>query len=163
MLNVINSSQIPGQLRSLAALVLIIGQGKIDDLRALGFDIADSTAEQLAVLCPSLELDTQNLAFETTDELPTDLSDSLLTALLLCEREGERWDMSDQERLFERFSALAAALLDMGDPGRSMSLLKLTGQLLSVRPGLILPGKRVFGSREPKASVRATAQERLDS
>ena len=123
---------VPEELRGLAALLLLVGAGRLDDLCEQGFEVSSYAAARLAAVVPGISFDSRDGSFQDTEDLPTDLDPELLTALLSCDRLSERRDMSDQERCFERLSALAAYLLENGDPQRSLGLLRLTGQLLSV-------------------------------
>jgi len=124
---------VPGDLRGLACLTLALGRGLMDDLRGLGFVIPVVLSSRLAALCPELHFDAQSGFFETTESLPAVFDDDVLDALLICERAGERHDLSDQERGFERLSVLADYLVEQDErqeQERGLFLLRLSRQLL---------------------------------
>jgi DNA-binding SARP family transcriptional activator len=123
---------VPKEVRGLAALVLMLGSGSFEEIRSLGFEVGTDAPAKLSAFCPQLEIDLKADRFWTDEQLPTLLDTSIIEALLSVARAGERQDMSDQERCFERLSALAAHMIEAGLLERSISLLKLTGQILNV-------------------------------
>ncbi|MDR0459243.1 MAG: bacterial transcriptional activator domain-containing protein [Coriobacteriales bacterium] len=150
---------LPNRVRGLAALLMIVGQGQLTELGELGFAIDETDLEELTELCPSIQVESLTGRFSTAESLPSELDESLISAVLALERSGERWDMSDRERCFERFSLLAVYLLDIGAAERSQQLLRLTSQLLPSRqapPGRrALSGHQVSSNRQVSFSHQA--------
>jgi len=132
MLSLSETLMVPKEIRGLAVLLMILGQGNFSELSELGYEIDSSTTERLASLCPNLEIDIRKGSFKTSESLPETLDASIVEALLATRKSRERQDMSDWERCFERMSALSEHLLSKNNPEQSVRLLKLTGQLLSV-------------------------------
>ena len=124
---------VPREVRGLAALVLMMGSGSFEEIRSLGFEVETDAPARLAAFCPQLEIDLKSGRFLTDEQLPTYLDASVIEALLAATRISERQGMSDQERCFERMSALAAHMIEAGLLERSIGLLKLTGQILNVQ------------------------------
>ncbi|MCL2632266.1 MAG: bacterial transcriptional activator domain-containing protein [Coriobacteriia bacterium] len=123
---------VPSEIRGLAALVLVCGSGTFNALRDLGFVIEDGAPSRLAVICPNFEIDPLSDSFHTSEEIPDILDISLMESVLSLKRAGEHSNMSDQARCFERLSAIAAHLIESGNPTRSIRLLRLVGQIVSL-------------------------------
>ncbi|MCL2136420.1 MAG: bacterial transcriptional activator domain-containing protein [Coriobacteriia bacterium] len=154
--------QLPSEIRGLAALILMFGQGSFSDLGDLGFVIDDSLPASLLAVCPDIDIDFDKGAFSTTESLPASLDIGLTEALLAAKRVGEREGMSDQERCFGRLSSIAASLIETGDPKRGISLLRLTSQVLSQdkqsqTAALVAPLSEPYGlNRQDQPSPQST-------
>lgn len=131
MRTLINLPAIPVEIRGLAALLLLCGEGSLTELRAMGYRIDDITVRQLSILQPQLELDMLSGKFNVPEEVPDVLDDPLFEALMALAKEGERTDMTNQERCFERLASVAVQILDSGDAIRSMDILRLTSQVFN--------------------------------
>ena len=151
---------VPREIRGLAALVLIAGNGTFDQLRALGFSIEDGFPSRLAVMCPGLDINVEQDSFSTEEPLPEKLEANLFEAILCAERDGERKDLNDYERCFDRFTTLATHMIELGDVRRSIDLLSLTKQIFSIENA---DEKRSFSGSALKLFRGVDESESVDS
>lgn len=154
MRGILDDDTLPADLKGLAALLGLLGQGSLADLDAMGYRVGETHVDRLLEARPDVGLDGFNGSFDTSLGLPEALDGSLMAALLAIGRDAERQDLSDQERCFERLSIAAAHLLDKGDAERSIKVLHLARQLLPAKaqpapkPPVPLLRVRLFGDLE---------------
>ena len=121
----------PQEMRVLAALMIVMGCGIVDNLRELGYEIPANSHSALKQYCPLIEIDEATGYFNAMGFLVQRLSDHLIDLLNQAPRNGRDADMSDLERSFERLTQISVHLFERAEREQSQLLLELAGTLLT--------------------------------
>lgn len=122
---------IPRELITLAALMLLMGRGIVDNLRELNYHVPAGLHAQLKLFCPFFEIDEASGYFDASCVSVLDFAHLLPALLNEAERAGEEGEMSDLERSFERLTQLSLHLFGRSEHEQGMLLLELVGTLLA--------------------------------
>jgi DNA-binding SARP family transcriptional activator len=125
------SAPIPCELTTLAALMILMGRGIMDNLRDLGYQIPTTSYALLKQYCPLLAIDELTGHFDTTGLPVARLASRLLTLLNEASRTEREPEMSETERCFERLTQLSVHLFERSEREQSLLLLELAGKLLT--------------------------------
>ncbi|MDR2587339.1 MAG: hypothetical protein LBC23_03645 [Coriobacteriales bacterium] len=129
-------SPVPRESLILAALMILMGRGIVDNLRELGYLIPSASYAMLKRCCPFIELDEGTGRFDATGLPVMELRQHLLSLLNEAVQAGEeaespQEEASEIERCFERLTRLATCLFERAERERSQLLLELAGSLLT--------------------------------
>jgi DNA-binding SARP family transcriptional activator len=124
------NAQIPQELIQLAALMLLMGRGIVDNLRELDYEIPAGSHSLLKQFCPFFEIDDETGYFNTFEFSALDFTQYLPALLLEAPRRKEDREASDLERCFERLTQLSIHLFERSEREQSQLLLELIGVLL---------------------------------
>ncbi|MDR1013877.1 MAG: hypothetical protein LBL86_02705 [Coriobacteriales bacterium] len=126
---------LPQELRSLAALMILMGRGIPDDLRGLGYLVPPASPLLLRRHCPFVEVDEATAVFDATGIPLAPLEGRLLALLGEAPRNGREEEreegMSGLERRFERLTQLSLYLFGHERREQGQVLLELAGSLLT--------------------------------
>ncbi|MDR2106695.1 MAG: hypothetical protein LBP24_04745 [Coriobacteriales bacterium] len=124
-------SPLPRELVTLAALMMLMGRGSVDDLRGLGYPIPATTPALLKVHCPLIDIDEGTGAFDASGLPVASLRRPLLALLdrAACRNDDE--EATEVERCFERLTRLSVFLFERSQREQSQLLLELAGSLLT--------------------------------
>jgi DNA-binding SARP family transcriptional activator len=164
-LNCFFGAVMPKEISTLAALMILMGRGIVDNLRELNYVIPASLPAQLKPYCPLIEID-ENTGYFDAGKLPAArLRRSLLRELNGALRREEESEMSEMERCFERLTQLSVHLFERSEPERSQLLLEFAGSLLTHDdagfPLAEVGGSVVFGTAEPSDSLPPSAIDNM--
>jgi DNA-binding SARP family transcriptional activator len=130
-LNSFFDAPLPPELHSLAALMLLMGRGIVDNLRELGYQIPAGLHARLRQHCPFIVIDEAAGSFDATACPVMPLKQRLVALVNGAARTGEDGGMSVLERSFERLTQLSIYLFERMEGERSQLLLELAGSLLA--------------------------------
>ncbi|MDR1184203.1 MAG: hypothetical protein LBK67_05355 [Coriobacteriales bacterium] len=122
---------VPRELTTLAALMLLLGRGIVDNLRDLGYRIPAASHALLKRYCPLIEINEATGHFDATGLPVSRLARHLLSFLNEASQTGEEPGMSDTERCFERLTQLSVYLFERSEREQSHLLLEFAGRLLT--------------------------------
>ncbi|MDR0347147.1 MAG: hypothetical protein LBH56_02060 [Coriobacteriales bacterium] len=115
---------------TLAALMVLMGRGSIDDLRELGYEIPNYAHRQLRQYCPLIGIDEDSGTFDA-DGFPIAQLSGQLLALLNEATKVDEAPMSEKERCFERLTQLSLRLSERSRHAQGRLLLELAGGVLA--------------------------------
>ncbi|MDR3036926.1 MAG: hypothetical protein LBU31_00735 [Coriobacteriales bacterium] len=130
-LNGFFDAPLPHELHTLAALMLLMGRGIVDDLRELGYQVPAGLHAQLRQHCPLITIDEGAGSFDATICPAALLRQRLIALVDEAPRMGEVAGMSPLERSFERLTQLSIYLFERTECERSQLLLEFAGSLLT--------------------------------
>jgi hypothetical protein len=116
---------------TLAALMILMGRGIVDNLRGLGYAISPDVPAKLKRSCPFIEIDEGTGYFDASRLPAAQLRHSLLRELNNAARKEDESEMSEMERCFERLTQLSVHLFERSESERSQLLLEFAGSLLT--------------------------------
>ena len=122
----------------LAALMILMRRGIVDNIRSLGYAIPENRHVRLRSSCPVIDVDEATGFFDASSLPVRELSDQLLECLVAAPKseEGRPGRAGDRkaveiERCFERLTQMSTHLFERGDTEQSRLLLELAGRLLT--------------------------------
>jgi DNA-binding SARP family transcriptional activator len=130
-LNCFFAAPIPQDLVRLAALMLLMGQGIVDNLRELAYQIPAGSHVLLKKFCPFFEIDEETGYFNTSCVSAADFAAFLPGLLLEAPRTVEEQEASEAERCFERLTQLSLHLFERSERSQSQLLLEMIGNMLA--------------------------------
>ena len=125
------TSPAPKEIRVLAALMIIMGHGIVDNLQELRYQVSLDLLPDLNLYCPLIEVDELTGYFDTRGFPVCALAEPLIDLLNQAPRNGLDLDMSDLERSFERLTQMSVHLFERAEREQSQVLLELAGNLLT--------------------------------
>ena len=153
-------SDAPNNLRVLAALMMLMGHGTIDNLTELGYQIPFNNHSMLKSYCPLIEIDETTGYFNAAGIPLKELAPQIVDLLIQLPREGLDLEMSELEWRFECLTQMSVYLYERSEQAQSQALLELAGSLLTMDDaGFLLSGNtkpvasRVEGQSLHRAAV----------
>jgi len=153
------ASDIPTDLKILAALMILMGHGTIDNLSELGYSIPFNNHSILKRYCPLLEIEETTGYFNTTGVPLKELSDLLIGLLTNIPRSEKDLEMSELEWSFERLTQMSVYLFERAEREQSQLLLELAGSLLTCDDAGFLLSENA-SSRNPESRDKKRAEVR---
>ena len=122
---------LPQETHILAALMITMGHGNIDNLKEMNYQIPANAPAELRRYCPLIGIDEATGSFDTRGFPTKGLSDQLIHLINQAPRSGLDAEMSDLERSFERLTQMSVYLYERAERVQSQMLLELAGSLLT--------------------------------
>jgi len=124
-------SSIPIEIKTLAALMILMGHGAVDNLTDLGYQVPFNNHSILKRHCPLIEIEETTGYFNARGINAQELSRQLIELLNRAPRTCLDPEMSDLERCFERLTQMSVYLFERSQREQSQALLELAGDLLT--------------------------------
>ena len=119
--------QMPFEFHLLGMLMLLMQQGSIEDIRALGYRIKDDIPLLLGGICPVLGIDAVGRSF-SPQAVPLDkISDRVMSVLTQASESGFNQEAIQGISCYQQLVRIASLLFDHGQKRRSHELLDLAG------------------------------------
>ena len=124
-------SDIPLEIKTLAALMILMGHGTVDNLTDLGYQIPFNNHSILKRYCPLMEIEETTGYFNARGINAQELSRPLIELLNRAPRTFPDPEMSELESCFERLTQMSVYLFERSERAQSQALLEMAGNLLT--------------------------------